>query len=135
VRAGGVDGLSAYDAGTGSVQWAAPGQVEGRAVVVDGRIVRVSSRHLIAVDGRTGATVWQTGLVRPARTSLVTDGRLAVVTQLDGELGVVLAAYGLDDGRLRWTSDIDDDVALLTVVGRRLFGWTGEHLVALSAPD
>jgi outer membrane protein assembly factor BamB len=134
VRSGGGNGLSAYDPATGFPQWRASGQVEGRALVMDGRVVRVSSRSLTAVDGRTGATIWQTVLVRPARTSLVTDGRLAVVTQLDGDRGLVLGAYGLDDGRLRWTSDIADDVALLTVIGRQLFGWTGEHLVALSPP-
>jgi outer membrane protein assembly factor BamB len=133
-RSGGASGLWAYDPRTASPRWGAEGQVEGRALVLDGRVVRVSSRHLNAVDGRTGRTVWQTVIVRPARTSLVTDGRLAVVTQLDGDRGLVLGAYGLDDGRLRWTADIADDVALLTVLGRQLFGWTGEHLIALSAP-
>jgi outer membrane protein assembly factor BamB len=134
VRSGGTNGLAAYDAATGTQQWTADGQVEGRALVMDGRIVRVSSRHLSAVDGRTGATVWQTRLVRPARTSLVTDGRVVVVTELDGDRGLVLGAYGLDDGRPRWTSDIADDVAQLAVFGRQLFGWTGEQLVALSTP-
>jgi outer membrane protein assembly factor BamB len=133
-RSGGEFGLAAYDPATGTARWSAEGQVEGRALVLDGRVLRVSSRHLTAVDGRTGETVWQTLLVRPARTSLVTDGRLVLVTQLDGDRGLVLGAYGLDDGRLRWTSDIADDVAVLTVFGRQLFGWTGEHLVALSAP-
>jgi outer membrane protein assembly factor BamB len=133
-RSGSESGLAAYDPATGALRWSAEGQVEGRALVLDGRVLRVSSRHLTAVDGRTGETVWQTLLVRPARTSLVTDGRLVLVTQLDGDRGLVLGAYGLDDGRLRWTSDIADDVAVLLVFGRQLFGWTGEHLVALSAP-
>jgi outer membrane protein assembly factor BamB len=133
-RAGGENGLASYDPATGEPLWSAPGQVEGRALVLDDRVVRVTSRELTAVDGRSGETVWQTQLVRPARTSLVTDGRLVVVSQLDGDRGLVLGAYGLDDGRLRWTADVADDIAVLTVVGRQLFGWTGEQLVALTPP-
>jgi outer membrane protein assembly factor BamB len=135
VRAGGPRGLVAYDVTSGTVEWSAEGHVEGRAAVLDGRVVRITSGALTSVDGRTGETVWSTPLVRPARTSLATDGRVVVVPELDGDLGVVLGAYGLDDGRLRWRSDVADDVTVLTVFGRQLFGWTGEQLVAFTAPD
>jgi outer membrane protein assembly factor BamB len=133
-RAGGENGLASYDPSTGRQRWSAPGAVEGRALVLGGRVVRVTSREMTAVDGRTGRPVWQASLVRPARSSLVSDGRLVVVTQLDGDRGLVLGAYGLDDGRLRWSVDVADDVAVLTVLGGQLFGWTGEQLVALTPP-
>ncbi|WP_146905562.1 outer membrane protein assembly factor BamB family protein [Cellulomonas aerilata] len=133
-RAGHEHGLAAYDPATGTRLWTAPGQVEGRAMVLDGRVVRLTPQGLVAVDGRSGATLWQTRFARPARSTLVTDGRLVVVTQLDGDRGLVLGAYGLDDGRLRWTADLADDIAALTVAGRQLFGWSPERLVALTPP-
>jgi hypothetical protein len=133
VRTGRSDGLVAYDA-SGTVQWRVPGNVQGRAMVVDGRLLRIGTGDLSAIDARTGAVLWSVPLTRTARISLLTDGRRAVVTHLDPDDGVVLSAYGLEDGRERWTADLADDVSAVTAFGGRLFGWTGEQLVALGAP-
>ncbi len=124
----------AHDPGTGEAAWRAPGSTQGRTVVVDGRLVTFGWQGLTSVDGRTGDVLWTTDVLRTARASLVTDGRLALVTELDGDRGITLGAYGLDDGRRRWRADLGDDVAVLTVLAGRLFGWTGEQLVALGAP-
>lgn len=41
----------------------------------------------------------------------------------------MLAAYGLDDGRERWTVPVDQSLYLTTVEGR-LFGWSQDGYVA-----
>ena len=131
VRAGGSGSLVAHDPDTGLPAWSVPGSVETRSMAVGGQLVRLGSAGLSAVETATGTQRRATPVTRTARGSLVTDGRLAVVSALDPDLGVVLEAYGLDDGRLRWRTDVADDLAVLVVFGKHLFAWTGEQVVAL----
>lgn len=134
VRPAGTGGLVALDP-AGRPVWSLPGGVQGRAAVLGGRLYRVGAGELSAVDARSGAALWSTPFARTARTSLVTDGRVAVLTRLDPEGGVLLSAYDLADGRERWTVDVADDVAALLVPGRRLLGWSGQGVVALGRPS
>jgi len=59
----------------------------------------------------------------------VTDGRLLLVTQLGPGGEMTLTAYGADDGRKRWQTKLADDL-WLTVVDGRLYGWTGQGIIA-----
>ena len=104
--------------------------VAGRVAVIDGRVIRAETDSLRSIDGRSGASVWTTPVGRLVGSQLFSDGRLALRTQGAPGRGVVLAAYGLDDGRLRWESDIADDLRLFSINGR-LYGRSGEGLVAL----
>lgn len=101
-----------------------------RVAVIDGRVIRAETDELRSIDGRTGALVWATPVGRLAGSQLFSDGRLVLRTQSAPGRGVVLAAYGLDDGRLSWELDIADDLRLFSV-GGRLYGRSGQGLVAL----
>ena len=104
--------------------------IAGRLAVIDGRVIRAEADELRSIDGRTGALVWATPVGRLAGSQLFSDGRLVLRTQAAPGRGVVFAAYGLDDGRLRWELDIADDLRLFSINGR-LYGRSGQGLVAL----
>ena len=97
----------------------------------DGRVVRLDPDGLRAVDGRSGAVVWTTPFEQTGHGSLVTDGRV-VVAGTAGEGGArTITAFGLDDGRPRWSTELGPDVHLLHVADRRLYGYTSGGLVVL----
>ncbi|MGV8965820.1 MAG: PQQ-binding-like beta-propeller repeat protein [Cellulomonas sp.] len=129
--------LVAYELATGTPRWTVRADGANGTVVVDGRIIRAGSKEITAIDGRTGKAVWTTPLQQPGSAgyqyggpggSLATDGRLVLLTRPDGG-GQVLAAYGLDDGRERWTVPVDQSLYLTPVEGR-LFGWSQNGYVA-----
>jgi len=129
----GVD-LVALDA-AGRTRWTASGVGHaGTAIaglmVIDGRVIVAEAGALRSIDGSTGTTVWSTPITNPARTALFTDGRVIVRSESTKDRGVVLAAYGLDDGRLRWESDIADGALLLEVDGR-LYARSDQGLISL----
>jgi hypothetical protein len=98
--------------------------------VLDGRIVRVESGQMEAIDVRTGRTVWETAVPSASQYGLVTDGRLVLrAERVDDD--VVVMARGVDDGRVRWQGDLPDDVQHLFVVAGQLLGYTEDGLVAL----
>ena len=121
--------LIAYDGASGNSRWRARG-VASPPVVLDGHVLRLTGSTLEALDGRTGALVWSTPLQQAESSSLVTDGRVALVTQSGPAGGTVFTAYGLDDGAPRWTTSIPDDV-FPNAVGGRLYGISGQQIVAL----
>jgi len=121
--------LLAYGKDQGELRWTTPSDA-GALVIVDGRVIRAAAGELESIDGRTGERVWTTPAARVRRGPLATDGRLVLLTRQDLGHGLVLAAYGLDDGRSRWQVDIDENLDLVTVAGR-LYGWSGHALVAL----
>lgn len=133
------DDLIAYDLTSGRPRWTVPAAGGSGTVIIDGRIIRAGAGELTSIEGRTGDTVWVTPLTQTATgtpgyrqgmASLVTDGRLVLLTQSDPAGGFLLAAYGLDDGRKRWTTEIADDLYLTSIDGG-LFGWSERGLVAL----
>lgn len=124
------EGLLAQDIGSGRTRWSLPGADEGGILVLDGVVVRADADELRAVDARTGETLWSTPATRGRQFGLYTDGRLLVRTERDLDLGTVLVARGLDDGRVRWTSDIADDIEHLVELEGRLLGVTEDGTVA-----
>jgi outer membrane protein assembly factor BamB len=122
-------GLEAYDL-SGEHRWSAEGPDSGGLVVLDGRVVRVESGRMEAVDAETGRTVWETPVPKASQYGLVTDGRLVLRAERV-EDDVVVVARGVDDGRVRWRGDLPDDVQHLFVVAGRLYGYTPDGLVAL----
>lgn len=51
-------------------------------------------------------------------------------TQQDPSGGVVVVAYGLDDGRLRWEVDVANEMYLFAIDGR-LYRGSEQGIVAL----
>lgn len=124
------EGLVAHRLGSGRPRWTVPGEDAGGALVLDGRVVRATSDRLQAVDARTGATVWSAPSVAGRAWGLHTDGRLVVRAEREAARGAVLVARGLDDGRVRWTGDVTDDLEHLVAVDGRLLGLTSGGTVA-----
>jgi outer membrane protein assembly factor BamB len=122
-------GLEAYER-SGERRWTAQGPDSGGLVVLDGRVIRVESQRMEAVDVATGRTVWETPVPAASQYGLITDGRLVLrAERVDDD--VVVTARGVDDGRVRWRGDLPDDVQHLFVVDGRLLGYTPDGLVAL----
>ncbi len=69
------------------------------ALLLDGRLYVCNERTIAALDARDGTTLWQAARSAPW-CDLVTDGRVVVAV----DDGLDLAAYGLEDGRERWTA-------------------------------
>lgn len=125
--------LVAYDIASGRPRWTIADTAGGGIMVVDGRVIRAEGDELQSIDGRTGKPVWANPVGEPAPSPQVTDGRLVLLTQQDPDRGTVLAAYGLDDGRLRWSAEVTDGVNLfyLFAIDGGLYGWSDLGLVAL----
>ena len=129
-------GLVAYEGSSGVTRWttttsAAGGDLTlGALLVIDGRVVRAEGDRLRAIDGRTGATLWSTPVPRPSLSSLFSDGQVVLRIQADATEGLVLAAYGLDDGGLAWRAPLPDDSTLAVVAGR-LYATSAQGIVAL----
>jgi outer membrane protein assembly factor BamB len=136
----GGDHLIGYDLASGRPAWTVPtGILVGGAVIIDGRIVQAGTAAVTSIDGRTGETIWATPIVHPAATGqdsqpemrlVATDGRLVLLAWTDGSSGIVLSAYGLDDGKARWETHVDDAQSVNVIAGK-LFGTSEHGLVAL----
>ncbi|MGV8966501.1 MAG: PQQ-binding-like beta-propeller repeat protein [Cellulomonas sp.] len=130
VQPSGGGALLAYDVTTGQPLWRASGTAGRGVMVLDRRVIRADADSLESIDGRTGEQVWAVPVGQTAQSTLFSDGRLVLLAQPDGDRGIVLVAHGLDDGRVRWESDIADDQYLVTV-GGRLYGLSNRETVAL----
>ena len=126
------DRLAAHALGTGRALWSAPDAGAGASgvVVVGDRVVRLRADGLEALDAATGEALWTTSATPVPQYTLLTDGHAAVCVVVRPERGHVLAAYGLDDGRLRWEVDLAEDVDHLFVADGLLLGVAGGGLVA-----
>ncbi|MGV8966500.1 MAG: PQQ-binding-like beta-propeller repeat protein [Cellulomonas sp.] len=123
--------LIAYDLGSGKVRWTAPDTAGGGTAVIGGRVLRTDAGRLESLDGATGSVVWETALDpagQAGQSPLLTDGRVLVLTVAEPARPVVLAAYGLDDGRRRWATAVPDDLIPVSL-GRHLYGWTRQQLI------
>ncbi|WP_407345495.1 PQQ-binding-like beta-propeller repeat protein [Pengzhenrongella phosphoraccumulans] len=138
------DDLIAYDLTTGTARWTVPSPGIYRAMIIDGRVIRVEDDHLVSYDGRSGRTVWSKKI--PSTTtgsygsmmapSAFTDGRVVLLADSgpsdstsSGE-PVKVTAYGLDDGRTLWTSTLPPGVQLYERDGA-LYGQSDEGIYAL----
>jgi outer membrane protein assembly factor BamB len=101
----------------------------GLLLVVGTRVLVADATTVTGVDRRTGARLWTASVQRVPGALLLTDGRL-VVTTVSRPDGRGLLALGVDDGRPRWTSPLDDDLRAVAL-GDRLYGLGFERLVAL----
>ena len=126
-------GMVAHDLDSRRPAWTLGGADAGGALVLDGRVVRVEPDALRAVDARTGATVWSTPAAGSRVYGLHTDGDVVVRAERDGQGGTVLVARSLDDGRVRWTSPVADDLEHLQAVDGRLVGLTAGGVVAFGS--
>jgi outer membrane protein assembly factor BamB len=129
------DGLVAHDLGSGRPVWTVRGEDAGGVVVLDDRVVRAESGALRAVDARTGRTLWTAAGAAARQYGVHTDGRLVVRTERDAERGTVLVGRGLDDGRVRWTTDVADDLQQIVSADGRLYGLTPDGMVAFGPGD
>ncbi len=128
--------LLGYDFATGRPRWtgAANANGGGSPMVLVGRVVRFgfdgSSADITSVDARTGRTIWSTTVTSNQGGSLVTDGRLVLVSRSEStaDAGAAIAAYDLTDGRPRWEVPIDGEQWLVEIDGR-LFGMSSTGLV------
>jgi outer membrane protein assembly factor BamB len=79
-----------------------------RAPTVDGGVVYVGGRELVAVEAATGALRWEAPVPDDAMelgTVAVSGGRVVGVGTVDAERAVV-AAYDADDGSRLWTNTV-----------------------------
>jgi outer membrane protein assembly factor BamB len=128
------DGLVAHERGSGTPRWSVEGEDAGGVLVLDGRVIRVESGALRAVDAATGATVWQTPVPSSGQYGLLTDGLRVLRMEDDPRRGIVVTARGVDDGVLRWQTDVSDDLRHLFVLEGRLMGFSREGIVAFGGP-
>ncbi|WP_456823654.1 outer membrane protein assembly factor BamB family protein [Cellulomonas sp. P5_E12] len=92
--------LHAWDRETGRARWSADVSPGYDAIVVRGRVYLSTSSSLVALDGRTGRTVWETSAALGRGGSLATDGRHVLVpsTPSSGVADGGLVAYDLGTG-------------------------------------
>ncbi len=137
--------LLAYDLAKEQQRWTSAAAANGGGggggggggpMVLDGRVVRSrsdgsSAVDITSIDGRTGETIWSTSVKSNQGGSLLTDGRLVLVSRTEPttRAGAVITAYDLADGRQRWEVPIGEEQWLVEIDGR-LFGVSGPSLVA-----
>ena len=68
-------GTHAWDRTTGAELWEADVRPDGGALVLRGWVYLTTSTDVVALDGRTGETVWSTPVPAFAAGGLTTDGR------------------------------------------------------------
>ena len=134
--------LLAYDLTTKQPRWTGTASVDGGGfpMVLDGRVVRSGfagsgsensmSVDITSVHARTGETLWSTSVKSNQGGSLITDGRLVLVSGSESTAGpgAVITAYDLVDGQRRWEVPIDEEQWLVEVDGQ-LFGLSGMGLI------
>ena len=124
--------LIAYDTWSGLTRWTVPLAAKTSMMIVDGAIVCSGTSELRSIDGRTGTTLWRTPAQQPGELSQLTDGTIVVVArQVQGQEQAI-AAYGLDDGKLRWQADVAYGRSLFTA-GGKLYAEDGRRLAALGS--
>lgn len=123
------EGLQAWGL-DGEPRWTArlEGQVLG-AAVLDGRVLVVASRAVVALDARTGAELWQHEEVE--EQTVVTDGRRLLVTAEAEATGQRdLLALDATDGGVVWRAPAPPDLQLLRGLHGTLlaesYGWEDE---------
>lgn len=67
--------LFAWDRASGQPRWEADAELGGGVLVVRDRVYLTTGSALVALDGRTGETVWEQPLSMTSVTRLSTDGR------------------------------------------------------------
>jgi outer membrane protein assembly factor BamB len=127
-------GLVAQDLSTGATLWTLEGRDVSPAMILDRRVLAVEGDVLEALDGASGSVVWSTPVPRLSpSSSLVTDGRVVLVSTGAGADGAVVA-LDLSDGRQAWSTPVDDHPYSLFAEEGRLFGFGTSGLRAYGSP-
>lgn len=125
------DEVHAWDAGTGTPRWSHEASAVTGALVVRGRVYVASSLGVVALDGRTGRTLWATAAEDgPVVGPPLTDGRHVIVPVANAE--PVLVAYDPVSGREEFRAGYPAGVGEVGAAGRRLVGHdatTGDFVV------
>ncbi|MET0789129.1 MAG: PQQ-binding-like beta-propeller repeat protein [Cellulomonas sp.] len=113
--------LRAWDAGTGTARWSHEGSAVTGALVVRGRVYVASSLGVVALDGRSGRTLWASATEDgPVVGPPLTDGRHVLVPFANAE--PVLVAYDPVSGREEFRTGYPAGVAEVGPAGRLLVG-------------
>ncbi|WP_082515941.1 outer membrane protein assembly factor BamB family protein [Cellulomonas sp. Leaf395] len=126
----------AYDRSIGRELWDVGHGVSGAAVVARGRVYLSTPDGVVAIDGSTGAELWQAPVLE-GRTmgDLVTDGHHVLsgqqrpeepgaATALNDWPGVgELVAYRFEDGSEDWRVDLPGTLLGVASEGHTLIGW------------
>ncbi|QTE28471.1 outer membrane protein assembly factor BamB family protein [Pengzhenrongella sicca] len=125
-------GMIAQDAATGERRWDLGTMPWGNSIVLDGRVIVVIGRELVALDARSGQRLWSVPVPRGNHAQqVVTDGDVVAVPISDRERGPLLAAFDPADGRARWTAALPPGGTHLTALDGRLAVFTDRDLVVL----
>jgi len=128
----GSGGVVATDLATGTRLWRFASVPWGSALVLDGRLIAVVSRELIAFDTRTGRVLWRVAVPMGNHSGQVlTDGRSILVPMFDLGRGAVLTAFDPADGRTHWSTRLPSSTTFLAVADGRLVALTDRDLIAL----
>lgn len=144
--------LIAFDLAAGRARWTVPSTGSTGAMVIEGRVIRAETNHLVSIDGRTGEIAWSTPIAKPsastgpsaatndlsaassryrsASTMIFTDGSVVLAARSDPTRPLQITAYRLDDGRELWTSTLPPGVWLDQIDGE-LYGQSQHGLLAL----
>jgi hypothetical protein len=122
--------LVAHDAESGLTRWTTPLPADASMMVIDGQVICAGKTELRSIDGKSGQTLWTTPVSQPDQTARFTDGTVVVITELVQGSGQAIAAFGLDDGRLRWRAALANGQTLFAVDGR-LYAQGAQELAAL----
>jgi len=119
-------GLRAYDGTTGRELWFArmSSSSGSGAIVLRGRVyVTSTAAAVVALDARTGRTVWKTADAGMG-LGMVTDGRwvYAVVNRPLSSEDAWLVGWDPRSGAERWSARLPDGLEAVTVSGHTLLG-------------
>lgn len=128
----GSGGLVAMDLATGARLWRFASIPWGSALVLDGRLIAVVDRALVAFGARSGQVLWRADVPMGNHAGQVlTDGHAVLVPMFDPAQGAVLTAFDPADGRARWTRRLPSGTNYLAAADGRLLALTDRDLVAL----
>lgn len=118
--------LHGWDARTGAARWSHDAYLTTSALILGGRIYAATSRGIIALDGRTGESLWSSeGRDILVTGALFTDGRHVLVLLETGGTAAtpVLVAYDPVSGDEAFRAQYPQGISLVGEVDRRLVGY------------
>ncbi|HEY5554287.1 MAG TPA: PQQ-binding-like beta-propeller repeat protein, partial [Cellulomonas sp.] len=114
--------LHGWDAHTGAARWSHDAYLTTGALILRGRIYAATSQGVIALDGRTGESLWSGQGKDRFTGALFTDGR-HIFTALDVGTTPVLVAYDPVSGEEAFRAQYPEGIGQMGEVDRRLMGY------------
>lgn len=121
--------LIAYTRAGGRQLWTVSSPSVSGTMVIEGRIIRAETDRLVSIDGDTGETVWSTPIDEVR--AVATDGSVVLLAGTEPSGSVEVTAYGLDDGRERWSRTLPREVRWLFEADGALYGQSEQSILAL----